>query len=309
MSMDPSLFKGFPAVRVVVAETRGSVPREVGASMVITRDGVAGTIGGGALEFEAIRRAQEVLVSGVERVDRLPLGPALGQCCGGAVTLLTETWSEVRLSGLDGLFARPLPGVSGDMPLAVSRMLAAARNSGTMPRPGVVDGWMIEPVSGPGRAVWVWGAGHVGRAIVGILASLPDLDIKWADSDRARFPDRLPEGVEMLIASNPADLVTLAPGHAEHLVLTYSHSLDLELCHRILARPFRSLGLIGSATKWARFRSRLSALGHSEAQIRRILCPIGDPSLGKHPQAIALGVAADIVRAGTRGQTMIGERA
>jgi xanthine dehydrogenase accessory factor len=83
--------------------------------------------------------------------------------------------------------------------------------------------------------------------------------------------------------------------------LTYSHALDLELCHQILSRPFRGLGLIGSATKRARFRSRLKALGHSDAQIDRIECPIGEPALGKHPQAIALGVASDVVRRGVQG--------
>lgn len=309
MSLDSSLFKGFPAVRVVVAETRGSVPREVGAAMVVTPDQVAGTIGGGALEFEAIRRARGVLATGVDRLDRVPLGPGLGQCCGGAVTLLTEVWSEARLANLDDIVARPLPGGPREMPLAVSRMLAASRSAGVLPAPGVVDGWMVEPVTRASREIWVWGAGHVGRAIVGVLAPLPELSIRWADSGKDRFPVAIPPSVETLVAANPADLVTLSGGHAEHLVLTYSHALDLELCHRILSRPFRSLGLIGSATKWARFRSRLAALGHSEAQIGRIVCPIGDPSLGKHPQAIALGVAADIVRQGIGGRDMIGERA
>jgi xanthine dehydrogenase accessory factor len=97
-------------------------------------------------------------------------------------------------------------------------------------------------------------------------------------------------------AADPALLADHAPSGAEHLVLTYSHALDLELCHRLLSRGFGRLGLIGSATKWARFRSRLAALGHSPAQIARIDCPIGDPGLGKHPQAIAIGVAGALLR-------------
>ncbi|MFN3577396.1 MAG: XdhC family protein, partial [Tabrizicola sp.] len=88
-----------------------------------------------------------------------------------------------------------------------------------------------------------------------------------------------------------------APTDAEHLILTFSHALDLELCHRLLIRGFRSCGLIGSATKWGRFRSRLAALGHDAAAIGRIRCPIGDPRLGKHPQAIAVGVVAELLRA------------
>ena len=309
MSLDPSLFREFPAVRVVVAETRGSVPREVGAAMVVTENEAVGTIGGGALEFEAIRRAREVLVSGIDRLDRAPLGPGLGQCCGGAVTLLTERWDEGRLKSVGDVAVRPLPGRPAEMPLAVSRVLAAARNSGVLPAPGVVEGWMVEPVSCPDREIWIWGAGHVGRALVRVLAPLPDLRLRWADTGAERFPTDVPDRVEMLNAANPVDLVTLSGAKAEHIVLTYSHALDLELCHRILGRPFRSLGLIGSATKWARFRSRLAALGHSEAQISRIVCPIGDPALGKHPQAIALGVAADIVRDNARGKRMIGKRA
>ena len=78
-------------------------------------------------------------------------------------------------------------------------------------------------------------------------------------------------------------------------MLTYSHALDLELCHRLLTHGFARAGLIGSATKWARFRARLAALGHPPYAIARIDCPIGNPALGKHPQAIAIGVAAAFV--------------
>ncbi|MDA8585327.1 xanthine dehydrogenase accessory protein XdhC [Rhodobacteraceae bacterium] len=295
--------------RVVVAETKGSVPRDVGASMLVHGTEFEGTIGGGALEYEALARARNVLQTGQDRLDRVPLGPAVGQCCGGAVTLLTEVWDATRLSGLDVVVARAMPGTSGEMPLAVKRVIATARNSGVLPQPAVVEGWMVEPVQHREREIWVWGAGHVGRAIVTALAPLPGLRVLWVDCDRDRFPTDVPTGVEVLLAQNPADLAALAPASAEHLVLTYSHALDLDLCHRLLQRPLRSLGLIGSATKWARFRSRLKALGHPAGQIERINCPIGDPSLGKHPQAIALGVAGDVVRAGTERDVDVGKRA
>jgi xanthine dehydrogenase accessory factor len=101
--------------------------------------------------------------------------------------------------------------------------------------------------------------------------------------------------VEAVWTAHPERIAAHAPQGAEHLVLTYSHALDLELCHRLLGRGFGGLGLIGSATKWARFRARLAALGHGAAAIDRIDCPIGDPGLGKYPQAIAIGVAANLL--------------
>ena len=175
MSFDVEPIGAAPVARVVVASTQGSVPREVGAAMLVTDQSVVGTIGGGALEFEAIKRARDVLRRGKDRLERVPLGPGLGQCCGGAVTLLTEVWSAERLVGFGDVIARPLPGQSADMPLSVSRVLARARNSGQLPSPGVLDGWMIEPVSRPDRDIWIWGAGHVGRALVGVLAPLPTM--------------------------------------------------------------------------------------------------------------------------------------
>lgn len=285
-----------PLVRVVVAEIAGSTPREVGAAMYVWADGQDGTIGGGTLEHEATLTARAMLADGQKaRLDRLPLGPALGQCCGGAVMLLSEVWSVKSLPDADAsVFARPLPGKSADMPLAVRRILAGSRGEGREVAPRIVQGWFVEPFARPRRALWVWGAGHVGRAIVATLAPLPDLQVTWIDTGAERFPP-VPEGVTQRIAANPADLVREAPAHAEHLVLTFSHALDLELCHRLLNHGFRSVGLIGSATKWARFRSRLAMLGHARDRISAITCPIGRPALGKHPQSIAIGVAADFL--------------
>ncbi len=291
-------------VRVVLAEVAGSSPREAGAAMLVFAGGQAGTIGGGALEWQAAQAGRALLAAGgADRAERMALGPALNQCCGGAVTVLSEVWDAARLAGIAGatVVARPLPGKAGAMPLAVARILARARDQGFRPGPGVVQGWMVEPVCAPGREIWIWGAGHVGRALVSVLAPLPGLRLVWIDTDAARFPV-LPAGVVQRIAEGPGDLVAGAPRSAEHLVLTFSHALDLELCHRLLGHGFAALGLIGSATKWARFRSRLAALGHADAQISRIRCPIGDPSLGKHPQAIAIGVAAALMKPGAAGR-------
>ncbi|WP_425101499.1 xanthine dehydrogenase accessory protein XdhC [Tropicibacter sp. S64] len=273
--------------RVVVAEVRGSTPREVGASMLVWHGGQSGTIGGGTLELEAARHAFDR-----QGATRHALGPDMGQCCGGAVTLWTELFDAETLAALEGPVIARGPGA---MPLAVQRVLAQARGQGTRPAPALIDGWMVEPVTEPQRHLWIWGAGHVGRALVQVLAPLPDLAITWVDTGPERFPQTVPAGVTALPAAQPARLVPHAPKNAEHLILTYSHALDLDLCHAILSHDFAFCGLIGSDTKWVRFRKRLAALGHADAQIGRICCPIGQKHLGKHPAAIAIGVASQLL--------------
>ena len=281
-----------PTARIVIAAHEGSSPREVGAAMLVWPGGQSGTIGGGALEWQAIATARALLVQGGSRVDRHALGPALGQCCGGAVTLLTEVYAAAPQGKV---IARSTDG--RPMPLAVKRLLAQARGQGRLPPPQLMQGWMIEPVTTPQRQLWIWGAGHVGRAIVGVLSPLPGLSITWVDVAPDRFPGHIPENTRALPVQDPGLAVTLSPPDAEHLILTYCHALDLDLCHRLLTHGFAGAGLIGSATKWARFRSRLAALGHSPASIARMQCPIGHPALGKHPQAIAIGVAGQFLDA------------
>ncbi|NOD85607.1 xanthine dehydrogenase accessory protein XdhC [Ruegeria sp. HKCCD6119] len=280
-------------VRVVIAGIKGSSPREVGAAMLVWKDGQSGTIGGGTLEYQAAEAARSQTVA--TRLTHHTLGPDMGQCCGGAVSLFSEVYDLKKVETLDDtIIARSASG--GAVPLSVKRVLAAARSQGITPETRLIDGWMIEPVHKPARNLWIWGAGHVGRALVDVLSPLPDLAITWVDTGPERFPDVIPAGVTDLPATKPVELVRHAPPNAEHLVLTYSHNLDLELCNRLLLHDFRFAGLIGSATKWARFRSRLAALGHPPDRISRITCPIGDPSLGKHPQMIAVGVAAQLLR-------------
>jgi xanthine dehydrogenase accessory factor len=286
--------------RVVVAETAGSVPREAGTAMLVWPGGQDGTIGGGALEWDAAAAARVLLATGGSAtVTRQALGPDLGQCCGGRVTLVSEIWDVATLppEGVE-VVARPLvPGAV--QTLSVTRLLARARNGQGLLRPVLTNGWLVEPVARPRRAIWVWGAGHVGRALVALLVPIPDLSITWVDTTPDRFPDTVPAGVTVLADADPARRMAEAPADADHLILTYSHALDLALCHAALARGFGSCGLIGSATKWARFRSRLAGLGHAPAAIGRIRCPIGDPAMGKHPQAIAVGVAAALLTPAT----------
>lgn len=299
--------------RVVVARALGSAPREPGASMLVWAErpagawGQEGTIGGGTLEHEAAQAARGQLAR-AEPVTCMhqALGPDLGQCCGGAVTLVSEVFDADSLGALptEGAFARPVTPearAEATQPLAVRRLLARARDRGEAPGATLVEGWLVEPLARPRTPVWIWGAGHVGRALVSVLAPLPELAITWLDTGPERFPHDIPDGVTPRHAADLPPLMAEAPGHAHHLILTYSHALDLALCEGALARGFASAGLIGSATKWARFRSRLARAGHHEASIARITCPIGEPALGKHPQAIALGVATRLLRQITQG--------
>ncbi|SFR32087.1 molybdenum cofactor sulfurylase [Yoonia tamlensis] len=230
-------------IRITITKTAGSSPRDAGTQMMVWADRTEGTIGGGRLEFDAIAQARTMLRNGTAEMQQtIALGPNLGQCCGGSVSLRWE----------------------------IAEAVSACQT----------------------RPLWIYGAGHVGRAIVNVMAPLPGFAITWVDTAADRFP---PTEITTLVASTPADAVKHAPPNADHLILTYSHDMDLALCHAILSRDFHSAGLIGSATKWARFQSRLAALGHTRAQISRIACPIGDPSLGKHPAALALGVATAMI--------------
>lgn len=286
-------------VRVVIAEVRGSSPREVGASMLVWQGGQSGTIGGGTLEFEAAKAAREQSLK--RQLSKHALGPDLGQCCGGFVALVSEVYEAADLDGMDGeIIARAI--LPSPMPLAVSRLLNQARTMGQRPEPQLIDGWMIEAVYHPNHPLWIWGAGHVGRALVDVLSPLPQFAITWVDTSTQRFPREITTGVTQLPAQTPERLVQHAPAEASHLVLTYSHQLDLALCHALLGHGFGFAGLIGSDTKWSRFRKRLTALGHSEAQISRITCPIGRKDLGKHPQAIAVGVAAALLQRSIAGE-------
>jgi xanthine dehydrogenase accessory factor len=238
-------------IRITVTRTAGSVPRGAGTQMMVWADRTEGTIGGGALEWAAMARARELLaVGGDADTMTLPLGPALGQCCGGSVTLDLRKAARLEVA--------------------------------------------------PGAPLWIYGAGHVGRALVDVMSPLPDWDITWIDTAPERFPSDA--RATILVAADPALTLRHAPADAHHLILTYSHVIDLELCHAVLSRPFASAGLIGSATKWARFRARLAALGHAPATIARIACPIGDTGLGKHPQAIAIGVAMAMLGRNEVGQ-------
>jgi xanthine dehydrogenase accessory factor len=240
---------------VEIIRTRGSTPRDTGTSMRVSGTETQGTIGGGALEHQAIAAARELLATDhIEITKTIPLGPGLGQCCGGAVTLRFSR--EVRPTDID-----------------LDRALFPFDSRAHEPAP-----------------LWIWGAGHVGRAVA--KACPPDaFDLTWVDSAADRFPSRVPAHVTATPATDMPRLAAHAPPDAHHLIFTYSHDIDLALCAALLRQRTASIGLIGSKTKWARFRNRLSAIGLDPSPI---ICPIGDTSLGKEPHNIAHGVVTEL---------------
>ena len=253
---------------VSVQSTQGSVPREAGTWMGVFADGMVGTIGGGRLEWDAIAHARSLLArtaggqvaaAVAEPELRLyRLGPSLGQCCGGTVQLRYE-----RLDAADGEALRHR--LASDQP-----------------------------------ALALFGGGHVGHALVHVLSTL-DMPLVWIDSRDEIFAPGLADNVR---CEHSDPVQAAVPGLASGsrvLIMSFSHAEDLDIVAACLTRqraqkdlPY--VGLIGSKTKWASFRSRLLARGFSEQELDHVTCPIGLAGIAdKRPQAIAIAVAAQLL--------------
>jgi len=238
--------QGEAYVIVTVLRSLGSTPRDGGTKMVVAREESYGTIGGGHLEFQVITVARRMLLEGLERQhqETFLLGPGLGQCCGGKVTLLFECF----------------PGNDFNMML--------------------------------------FGAGHVGSALVDILKQLP-CRLKWVDSrvDQHAAPDTLPSNVTAIVSEFPADEVATMPTGAYYLILTHDHHMDFDILETVLKRrDALYVGLIGSATKWKRFTARLAHKGYDENFFQHVHCPVGLDSVpGKQPMEVAVAIAAELI--------------
>lgn len=251
-------------------DSRGSVPRERGAWMAVFADRVAGTIGGGHLEFDAIDRARSLLRGwatpgeqgsqvATEHQHRYPLGPSLGQCCGGVVMLRFVLVPQGRM----------------DM--------------------------LRERLQPPRDCVALFGAGHVGHALVRLLCNLP-YRVMWVDSRDSVFPEEEHELVQCEYSDPVQSAVADLPAGSQVLIMSFSHAEDLEVVAQCLGRQRQHgdlpyVGLIGSATKWATFRRRLRERGFSDAELDHVTCPIGVPGIkGKEPEVIAVAVAAQLLQ-------------
>lgn len=317
-------------VRVLVAEVRGSAPREPGACMLVSHNGILGTIGGGNLEWQAVRAAQSLLVAAAAtrsvRLRRLVLGRELGQCCGGVVQLWLERLTHTDLSLLrraahaiaDGTSALMVTELCGERVIrrllergtdewhaAYSQLRARTLQPlepGNQPRLQLssssdANATLFERVASSNATLWLYGAGHVGQALVRLLAELP-FEVTWIDPRAELLPAPLSDNIHSLCSPTPANTVQMAPAAARFLVMTHDHALDYALCRTILERGDCAwLGLIGSKSKGARFRSRLARDGTAPETIARLVCPIGvEGVISKWPAAIAVGVAAQLLR-------------
>jgi xanthine dehydrogenase accessory factor len=292
-------------VRIAVADVRGSAPREPGVAMLVGHAAVVGTIGGGQLEWQALAAARLLLEPDAPRARLQPyvLGADVGQCCGGVVQVWMERYER---ADLDWLRAARLCAQRGPAML-VTRLAGGAVQHHVraeapeaairLARPDEDQVEVRERLDVRYPPLWLYGAGHVGQALVRILVDLP-LQLTWIDSRSGMFPADVPAPVHLLHSADPAASVAGAPAGCRFLVMTHSHALDFALCSAILHRDdFAWAGLIGSKSKAARFRSRLARAHHAAEAIARLVCPIGLTGIdSKWPAAIAVGVAAELLR-------------
>jgi xanthine dehydrogenase accessory factor len=291
------------AALVTLARVEGSSPREAGTRMVVRPSGgFHGTVGGGALEFAALEAANEALRRGRGPARRrsLALGPELGQCCGGRVEWRIETFDKRDLNDLSPLAIAEVGGASATLSARlepdgrVQRTLGSGVSERRLAR--LAEESWTEPLGLLVRAVYLFGAGHVGRALALALAPLP-FAVRWIDPRRDAFPTHAPVNVTLIHAPEPPAELVSAPDSALVVVMTHSHALDLEIVAEALrVERFGYVGLIGSATKRARFLSQMRAAGRTEVQLARLVCPIGVPGLeSKDPAVIAASTAAQLL--------------
>ena len=247
-------------VLVTIDAVRGSTPREEGAWMLVGQAGIFQTIGGGHLELHAIDEARKLLMSGKcdSGMITVTLGPETGQCCGGTVTLSLRVVDSIQIQKL-----------AEDL----------AREASNYP------------------TVYVFGAGHVGKALTRALALLP-VQIVVVDT-REKELAGVSNRAEKRLVAMPEEIVRSAVPNSVFVVLTHDHGLDFLITREALLREDAAyVGLIGSASKRASFRNWLRREGAPDDTIGRLVCPIGGEGLGdKRPEVIAAHVASEISRA------------
>lgn len=287
-----------PSALISIVATEGSAPRGAGTRMLVTANRLFGTIGGGQLEYRAVEQARAILAQppGQWRMQDYPLGPLLGQCCGGRVRLLIEHLDPGAMDWLveaadESILVSTLRADRVDR--HVNDHVLPNRLSARGDRPRAGDS-LAEIIGQHRRPLYLFGAGHVGQAIARHVANLP-FRLAWFDT-RPVFETI--EGVAVVPEAAIEQCVADAPDDAAILILTHDHGLDYRLTLAALSRPpCAFVGLIGSATKGARFHARLARDG-LDAQARgRLTSPIGVPGvMGKEPDVIAIAVLAQLLQ-------------
>jgi xanthine dehydrogenase accessory factor len=316
-----------PVILVTVAKVAGSAPREPGAKMLVTPVLSHDTIGGGHLEMRAIEIAHEMLampretLASERRLERFSLGPGLGQCCGGAVHLAFERIDQQshavinclnhrrqnkqdswRFVALDSSLAPALYDTNGHHLTGANLPMQLISHIDNHIQCQIIQDdtgqrWLLDACLAYRPQLLLFGAGHVGAAIVRTLGELP-CHVTWVDEREDMFPSILPSNVNIEATDTPEALIASAPTRSSFLVLTHSHALDQILAEHILRRDdFTWFGLIGSQTKRMQFEHRLCERGINAQALMRMVCPIGIPGIrGKEPAIIATSVAAQLLQ-------------
>lgn len=255
--VDQFLAQNPDAILVDVAVAKGSTPREAGAFMLVSGAEILGTIGGGQLEYIAIDTARAMLRNGVnEKNLNVPLGPEIGQCCGGRVGLTFARVDQDRAAHLQTI---------------IGQDMAAAPH------------------------IYVFGAGHVGRALAGALAPLP-YQTMIIDT-RAEALLGLPDAITTQLTVLPEAIVRQAKPQSAFVVLTHDHALDFMIMGEVLKREDACYaGMIGSKTKRVQFARWFGSSGAQAQQLETLICPMGIAGLGdKRPEIIAALIVAEII--------------
>ncbi len=247
--------------RIEVHSALGSTPRENGAWMLVSPDASFGTIGGGQLEFRAIEHARQMIAAGTPDSDLLdiPLGPEIGQCCGGRVVLAINL---VQRGGRAGILQQ------------------AEADKAAQPH------------------VFLFGGGHVGKALASALSLLP-VNVTVVET-RDDALDGMPQTVATRLTAVPEESARDAPAGSAFVVLTHDHALDFLIVGEALKRDDAAyVGMIGSKTKKSTFKNwYLKEAEGTEAGFARLVCPIGGAAVkDKRPAVIAAMVAAELCAA------------
>jgi len=255
--------QGQAYVLVTLVGVSGSTPRNSGTKMVISKDDIFDTIGGGHLEHKTIKHAKKMLAAGKDsqHLEHFQLGSNLGQCCGGNASVLFECFAAVGVN------------------------------------------------------IMLFGAGHVGKALVPILAQLP-CQVTWVDSRDEQFPTNLGtnldayHNVHKVVSEEPELEVANMPENSYYIVMTHNHQMDFEISQAILKRgDFNYLGLIASDTKWRRFQQRYKHRDIDQKQVARMNCPIGLSDVGgKLPMEVAVSVSGEIIKFYQAEQAKVAEK-